>query len=190
VIRALEALPPPTGGDDDATVWPLEQLVDHVVETHHAYVRSAIPTIGRYLAKLIEVHGSRHPELAAVAERFATVAIELAQHMMKEERVLFPYVVELARRAERPSQAMSPFGSIENPIKMMEREHRDAAGELTAIRRLTDNYTAPADGCTTYCVAMAELERFERDLHRHVHLENNVMFPRAIALENGVDDRG
>jgi regulator of cell morphogenesis and NO signaling len=105
---------------------------------------------------------------------------------VKEERVLFPYVRDLVEHAhERCGGLVSPFGTVQNPIRMMEREHREAGDELQLIRALTSGYTAPADGCTTYRVCMAELHEFERDLHRHIHLENNVLFPKAIALEEG-----
>lgn len=191
VLRALDELTPAGGSADEATTWPLGRLIDHIVTTHHGYVRTSTPLIARYLNKLVEVHGVRHPELERVANHFATVGGELTQHMMKEEHVLFPYIRELGESAERScGRVMSPFGTVENPIRMMEREHREAADELQAIRELTNNYTAPDDGCTTYRVCMAELDRFEHDLHRHVHLENNVLFPRAIALESGSDDRG
>jgi len=183
VALALEALPPPDARDEgDVTCWPVERLIDHVVDTHHAYVRSALPTIGSYLARLVEVHGGRHPELMRVAQSFSEMSRGLVQHMMKEERVLFPYVRELASRRDDSSMP-SPFGTVENPIRMMEQEHREAGDEMRLIRDLTNGYSAPGDGCTTYRVCFAELERFERDLHRHVHLENNVLFPRAIELE-------
>jgi regulator of cell morphogenesis and NO signaling len=103
---------------------------------------------------------------------------------MKEEHVLFPYILELAARGRACGLAPSPFGTVENPIRMMEREHRDAADHLQIIRRLTAGFSAPADGCTTYEVCLAELADFERDLHRHVHLENNVLFPAAVRLES------
>jgi len=169
---------------DDVTAWSPSRLVEHIVETHHGYVRTALPLIARYLAKLLEVHGGRHPELAEVRVAFARIARDLEQHMMKEEQVLFPYICELAEREESCGRMPSPFGTVENPILMMEREHRAAADDLRTVRELTDNYTAPADGCTTYAVCFAELARFEADLHRHVHLENNVLFPAAIALES------
>ncbi|MBI3492569.1 MAG: iron-sulfur cluster repair di-iron protein [Acidobacteria bacterium] len=187
VIRALNALPPPATVDDDVTRWPLERLIDHILVTHHAYVRSALPAIARYLEKLHEIHGARHPELTRIATIFEQVIGDLEQHMFKEEQILFPYVRDLARQflqAGQPSGAgVSPFGTVENPIRMMEREHREAADELRLIRELTNGYTPPADGCTTYTVCMAELAQFERDLHRHVHLENNVLFPKAVELE-------
>ncbi len=185
VERALEALPPlaDRGEADDVTSWPLDRLVDHIVSTHHTYVRSALPTISAYLARLVEVHGERHPELARIADVFAHMGRDLWQHMMKEERVLFPYIRELAAPPDN-GPLPCPFGTVENPIRMMEREHRDAGDELRLIRELTGGFVAPADGCTTYRVCFVELEQFERDLHRHVHLENNVLFPRAVDLEH------
>lgn len=189
VIRALDALPPAIDHEADVTEWPLERLIDHIVSVHHAYVRSALPAIARYLAKLEEVHGARHPELARVAAGFDRMRFDLEQHMLKEERVLFPYVCDLAARGDTCGQSRSPFGTVENPIRMMEREHRDAADGLRTIRELTNDYAAPADGCATYAVCMSELARFERDLHRHVHLENNVLFPKAVALEDAICGR-
>ena len=184
VEAALESLPADSR-DDEANSWPLSRLIDHIVTKHHAYVRATMPAIHQYLEKLVAVHGVRHPELEQVAATFETIERDLSQHLIKEERVLFPYVRELESRAAACGRGVSPFGSVENPIRMMEREHRDAADELHEIRALTHAYTAPDDGCATYRVCMAELENFERDLHRHVHLENNVLFPRAIALEHG-----
>lgn len=184
VIRALDTLPPAASDAAEVAAWPVKRLIDHIVTTHHAYVRAAMPIIASYLARLEEAHGSRHPELSRVRARFSDVSRELSQHMMKEEQVLFPYVAELATRGERFGRTPSPFGSVENPIRMMEREHQAAADGLRAIRALTAGYSAPADTCITYAVCMAELAQFESDLHRHVHLENNVLFPAAIALES------
>jgi len=181
VIRALDALPPAANADDNVGAWSVARLIDHIVTTHHAYVREALPRIARHLATLEEVYASRYPDIARVRARFEAVAAELTIHMVKEEQVLFPYVVELASRG--CGRGPSPFGTVENPIRMMEREHRDAADGLWAIRELTHGYSAPPDGCLTYTVCMAELARFEANLYRHVHLENNVLFPKAIALE-------
>jgi regulator of cell morphogenesis and NO signaling len=190
VTSALDALTASSDKDDDATQWPTARLIDHIVSIHHESVRSAVPTIERYLAKLEGVHGARHPELSRIRVYFEQIGADLTQHMVKEEQVLFPYVRELAAREETCGMARSPFGTVENPIHMMEREHREVADGLRLIRELTLGYAAPADGCSTYAVCMAELTRFERDLHQHVHLENNVLFPRAIELEHemcGVD---
>jgi regulator of cell morphogenesis and NO signaling len=187
VVRALDALAPAAEDDADVTRWGLGRLIDHIVSAHHGYVRSSSPIIQRYLAKLAEVHGARHPELPRVAACFDKLSHDLAQHMRKEEEALFPYVRALATGSAGDRDVPPPFGTVENPIRMMEREHREAADELRLIRELTDGYVAPADGCQTYNVCMAELQRFERDLHRHVHLENNILFPKAVALENGDD---
>ena len=183
VKRALDALPPAADARDDVTSAPLEQLIDHIVATHHAYVRSALPTIAHYLEKLVEAHGARHPELARVLAVFHNLRADFEQHLIKEEQVLFPYVRDLATTTRPCGVSMSPFGTVENPIRMLEREHLEAGDEMREIRELTDGYEVPADGCATYAVCMAELSRFERDLHRHVHLENHVLFPRAIELE-------
>jgi regulator of cell morphogenesis and NO signaling len=183
VVHALDVLPPTFEMEDDVTRWPIPRLIDFIVSTHHAYVRSSMPIIARYLTKLEEVHGSRHPELSRVAVYFDQVRGDFEQHMLKEEQVLFPYVRELAERSDSCDRTQSPFGTVENPIRMMEREHREAADALRMIRELTLGYTAPEDGCATYAVCMAELQRFERDLHRHVHLENNVLFPAAVEIE-------
>jgi regulator of cell morphogenesis and NO signaling len=179
VEQALEQLHAVDAGDE-ASRWPVARLVDHIVRTHHDYVRGAVPRIAGYLTKLNGVHGARHPELAQVAAEFDTLGKDLLQHMRKEEHVLFPYVRELEGPV-RPGP--SPFGTVENPIRMMEREHEEAGSQLREMRRLTGDYTAPADGCATYRVCFEELAHFERDLHRHVHLENNVLFPRAVQLE-------
>jgi regulator of cell morphogenesis and NO signaling len=143
-----------------------------------------IPVLEAHVGKILAVHGERHPELHAIAQNVGTVTAELNDHMVKEERILFPYIrmlvdAEAAHRAPEPP----PFGSIANPIAMMEREHLSAGDALFAVRRLSNGYVPPADGCTTYRVTLTELEEFELDLHRHVHLENNILFPRAIALE-------
>ena len=183
LLRELDALPP-ASADDDVTEWPLDRLIDHVLSCHHTYARSAMPVIAKHLARLEAVHGQRHPELTRIAAYFGQVTLDLEQHMRKEEHLLFPYVKELSiLRATGQALASSPFGTVENPIRMMEREHVEAADGLRLIRELTSGYATPADGGDTYGVCMAELDRFERDLRRHVHLENNVLFPRTVALE-------
>jgi regulator of cell morphogenesis and NO signaling len=186
VVDALIALPPTIEAEEDITRWPVPALIDFIVSTHHAYVRSSMPRIARYLTKLEEVHGSRHPEISRVAAYWDQMRGDLEQHMLKEEQVLFPYVRDLAEHSDSCGRTQSPFGTVENPIRMMEREHREVSGALRIIRELTRGYRAPEDGCTTYAICMAELQSFERDLHRHVHLENDVLFPVAVELEQPV----
>ncbi|HWK09368.1 MAG TPA: iron-sulfur cluster repair di-iron protein [Vicinamibacterales bacterium] len=183
VKAALDALPAAGPSDDrDVTRWPLDRLADHIVNTHHAYVRAALPAIARHLAKIVEVHGARHPELPRIETAFTQIARDLLQHMLKEERVLFPYIRQLARHNSE-MRMPSPFGTVENPIRMMEREHRQAGDEMHLIRALTNGFVPPSTACATYRVTFDELALFERNLHRHVHLENNVLFPRAVDLE-------
>ncbi len=182
--QLFEAAPP---GADAASAMELDALINHIVSVHHAYVARMIPVIYAHTQKVASVHGLRHPEVVKIAEHFAAVAEELMQHMKKEEMILFPYIRRLAaaKRSKMP-MAPSPFGSITNPIAMMEREHANAGDGLYQIRDLSSNYQPPADACTTYQVSFRELEEFERDLHRHVHLENNILFPAAVELEQSL----
>src|SRR5262249_61368677 len=133
---------------------------------------------------VVAVHGAGHPELAAVQRTFTGLANELTGHMMKEEMVLFPYIekLEQAKRSGKPVPLAS-FGSISNPVHMMELEHESAGKALEAIRTLTSSYTPPESACFSYKTLYSALKEFEVDLHEHVHLENNILFPRAISLE-------
>lgn len=185
VVGALEAIGPSTSASEmpDAS-WSVPDLVRHIVDRHHAYVRAQLPVIAGHLARLRQVHAETHPELATVERRFAQVADELRLHLVKEEDILFPFIRALAASAtggEPPPPNM--FGTVGNPIRMMELEHQSAGKELDVMRALTGNFTCPADGCPTFGVCMEELEAFDRDLRTHVHLENNVLFPKALALE-------
>ncbi|HEY3381718.1 MAG TPA: iron-sulfur cluster repair di-iron protein [Vicinamibacterales bacterium] len=164
--------------------WDLDFLANYIVSNHHAYVRQAIDTIGAHTRKVADVHGGHHPEVKEIAAAFAAIAAEMAQHMLKEERMLFPYIGQLAAAARvRTAPSPAPFGSVANPIRMMEAEHQSAGDTMATIRRLSGDYTLPADACTTFKVTYQELQAFEADLHRHVHLENNILFPKALALE-------
>ena len=188
ILHALEALRPEEAAKDDIASWPLDRLIAHILETHHVYMRESIPVISRYLEKLVSVHGARHPELNRIENAFGQMGRDLGPHLMKEEHVLFPYIAELLAWAEarEGGPRSSPFGSVGNPIRMMEREHEEVGTEMRLIRELTSDFTPPDDGCATYRVCFSELLRFEQDLHRHVHLENNVLFPRALALEESL----
>jgi regulator of cell morphogenesis and NO signaling len=167
--------------------WDLGFLGDYIVNVHHTYVREAIPTLYEYTTKVARVHGGRHPEVVEVAKHFVNIANELEAHMPKEERVLFPFIKQMVEAKKSGVKIDRPaFGSIQNPINMMEMEHEAAGGELEAIRNLTNDYTLPADACATYRVMFSKLQEFEEDLHRHIHLENNVLFPKALELEKEV----
>jgi regulator of cell morphogenesis and NO signaling len=164
--------------------WDLPTLVTYIVSNHHSYVRQAIPALLTHTKKVAAVHGETHPEMVEVAALFDGVADEMRSHMEKEERILFPFINALAEadREGRPAP-LTPFGTIANPIHMMEMEHESAGGAMARINELTRGYQAPDDACTTYRVTLQELDAFERDLHAHVHLENNILFPKALALE-------
>ena len=168
------------------TSWEPDFLINYIEANHHTYVRSAIDTILPHTRKVAEKHGATHPEVVEIARIFEAVAQELAHHMMKEEHILFPYIRDLAAqsRAGRPVPP-SPFGTVRNPIRMMEMEHESAGSAMRRIRKLSAQFAPPADACATYRVTYQELQEFERDLHQHIHLENNILHPRAIALESG-----
>jgi regulator of cell morphogenesis and NO signaling len=159
-------------------------LVDHIVAHHHTYIRMTAPLIRQHLSKVVARHGSRHPELSAIASQFDALADELRLHMLKEERVLFPYITALSQAVDHDAPAPSDiFGSVQNPIRMMEVEHQEAGEGMAAIHALSSGYTPPEDACNTYRLVYKELDAFEKDLHLHVHLENNVLFPKAVELE-------
>lgn len=184
VIDELNSLGPKPDHGSQAGWLDLSSLIQHIVTNHHRYVREHQPILQGWLDKLVSRHGTRHPELGEIRAVFAALSAELLQHMAKEENILFPYIEMLwaARSAGRTPEP-SPFGTIANPIRSMENEHQHAGDLLARLRSLTGDYRPPADGCTTYGVCFAELARFEADLHQHVHLENHILFPRAMALE-------
>ena len=171
----------------DTTDWSkasLGSLSEHIVSQHHEYVKSELPRLGSLAKQVVAKHGPHHPELAEIQSALQTLDQELTQHLAKEEMVLFPYITQLElSRANGGANPHSCFGAVANPIGMMTQEH-DAAGELLLqLRQLSNHYTAPEDACPTYHAFMNGLKEFEQDLHQHIHLENNILFPRAIALE-------
>lgn len=168
----------------DYKSWSLDLLATYIEKTHHKYVQSKIPVLRQYLAKLCKVHGERHPELLEINTEFLKVSEELLQHMMKEEQILFPQIKRMVAHMDNNTQMeRAHFGTVKNPISMMEHEHDNAGEIFRTIAKLTDNYTPPADACNTYKVTFSMLDEFEKDLHLHIHLENNILFPGAIKLE-------
>lgn len=160
----------------------LSQLVDYIVATHHSYVKQEMPQIQSYLERVASKHGDRHPEMRKVAKIFAAVKEEMEEHMQKEERILFPRIKEAEKQSSDPDKIKLNISYLQSPIYMMEEEHDHAGAALAEIRELTGNYNPPADACTTYRLCFAALQAFETDLHQHVHLENNMLFPKAIGL--------
>lgn len=185
VVSAIDKLGPRMGTDERREWASPEDLTRHIVDRHHRYVREMSPVISAWLTKIRQRHGARHPELEAVSDAFEALTADLSVHMLKEEHVLFPYVNALAR-AERTHDepVTAPFGTVRQPVRLMEDDHRLAGALMARIRLLTNDFQAPDDACRTYTLCCAELARFERDLHRHIHLENHVLFPRAIELED------
>jgi regulator of cell morphogenesis and NO signaling len=163
---------------------PLPEVIDHIVDGHHAYTRAAIARLGPLIEKVGGRHGAGHPELARVATAFFELAAEIGPHMAREEIVLFPYIRALASPGGRP--ATPPFQTVRNPVRMMMMQHDRAAELLAEIRGASRNFATPADGCGSYAALYAGLRELRLDLLTHVSLENNILFPRAIALENTV----
>jgi regulator of cell morphogenesis and NO signaling len=190
VLQALEQgnkAGPATGTAlPDFAIGKLADLVEHILATHHAYVKQEMPRLHQLLNKVVAVHGNGHPELAEIQQTFRGMSDELASHMMKEEHVLFPYIVDLENAVTTGRARPRPaFGSVSSPVHMMELEHESAGAALKAISTLSANYTPPESACFSYKTLYSALQQFEADLHQHVHLENNILFPRAIAMENG-----
>jgi regulator of cell morphogenesis and NO signaling len=175
--RSVSFAPP-----SDWNARPLPEVIDHIVDGHHAYTRAAIARLGPLIEKVTARHGAGHPELARVATAFFDLAAELGPHMAREEIVLFPYIRALASPGARP--APPPFQTVRNPVRMMMMQHDRAAELLAEIRTASRDFATPDDACGSYAALSAGLRELRLDLLAHVSLENNVLFPRAIALED------
>lgn len=162
----------------------LDHLIDHIINTHHKYINEALPLLDEFSTKVARVHGDAHPEVIEITDHYQAVADELRMHMHKEETILFPYIRQIAV-AKRNNESLPPppFGTVSNPINMMEMEHDSAGNKLAVIKELSNDHTPPVDACNTYRVLYGKLKEFEEDLHQHIHLENNILFPKAIKLE-------
>ncbi|MCK6616342.1 MAG: iron-sulfur cluster repair di-iron protein [Cyclobacteriaceae bacterium] len=165
--------------------WELDFLADYIINNHHSYVTGAIPFLEELSRKVSHVHGDFHPELLEIEQHIRAVIEELTMHMPKEEIILFPYIKELVQAKKLGTPVTPPpFGTIANPIRMMEAEHITAGGAMEAIEKLSNRFTPPPDACMSYSVLFAKLKEFQQDLHQHIHLENNILFPKAIKLES------
>jgi|SRR5581483_11326293 len=189
VLDSLEMAEQAARADQKERDWqvePLAEVIAHINSTHHKYTREEIARLRPLLDKVYSVHGKNHSELEQVRASFQGLAQELTTHMMKEEMVLFPYIVRMEEAVIQKEPVLPPpFGSVENPVAMMMHEH-DAAGEaLRTMRQASAGYTPPGDACISYQTLCKALADFEADLHQHIHLENNILFPRAVAMERG-----
>lgn len=189
ISELIEVMEQKTEGDIDFKAFPIDLLADYVEKTHHRYIEQRVPEITPFLSKVARVHGNNHPELIVIEQLFNESAQELAAHVKKEELMLFPYIRKMVKSSlgdgKRPRTALR---SASEYIQQMEEEH-DAEGErFRRIAELTDNYTPPADACKTYIVTFNMLKEFEEDLHRHIHIENNILFPKSVELERQLSE--
>lgn len=187
VLGMLEVASQPAAQPNDTIDFQrisVPELVTHILDTHHVFTKQEITRLELLTQKVISAHSQNHPELNKVGSLFTQLGAELTPHMFKEERVLFPYILGLVRAGvENLRPPFAPFGTVNNPVRTMMREHENAGEILRELRAVTSDYTTPADGCISYRTLYEALEAFEKDLHQHIHLENNILFPRAIELE-------
>ncbi|WP_410073445.1 iron-sulfur cluster repair di-iron protein [Barnesiella intestinihominis] len=184
VQKELENTPSSAHGNIDFTNWPIDLLIDYILKIHHRNIRSHGPELLHLLDKVCNVHGDRHPELYKIRTLFHDSLESLYSHLDKEELVLFPYIYEMFKaREEHKHLPDFHCGSIEAPISVMLSEHEAEGERFQHINRLTQNYTVPKDACNSYRLAFDRLKSFEKALHQHIHLENNIVFPRAIEME-------
>ncbi len=166
--------------EENCGAMPLDELTDHIVERHHAYLRRELPRLNQLAGKVLNAHGAKAPHLASLVETLHALTQELACHMKKEETILFPVIRQMA---QSPGLPFMPFGSLANPINAMEAEHDEAGGGLGRMAELTDDFTPPDWACNTYRALLDGLHELEQDLHQHIHKENNILFPKAIGEE-------
>jgi regulator of cell morphogenesis and NO signaling len=187
VLASLEQASEPAVATEKEQNWdakPLAALIVHIQNTHHQFTREEIARLGPLFEKVCSVHGAKHPELLQCYGAFQSLAQELSTHLMKEEMVLFPYIARMeAAVAANESRVPAPFGSVQNPVSMMEHEHDSAGNALRIMRQASNGYSTPTDSCISYQTLYKALVAFEADLHQHIHLENNILFPRAVAME-------
>ncbi len=188
VTQALEAAGNGEQPGEETTDWslqPLASLMNHIVEKHHIFCRQEVARLEPLLQKVVQVHEAAHPELRRIRELFSGLRKELLMHLDKEEMTLFPYISRMEESVARGVPfPRPPFGTVQNPVRMMVLEHDNAGAALHEMRRLSSGYHLPPDACNSYRVLYDGLKSFESDMHLHVHLENNILFPRAVAMED------
>lgn len=191
VLRSLEAARTETQSETSATDWSRESLanlINHIVQKHHTFCRQEVSRLEPLLAKVSAVHGVNHPEVHLLKSVFSGLSKELSRHLVKEEQTLFPYIAKMEEAVSRRMPfPRPPFGTVQNPVQMMVLEHDNAGAALREMRKLSGDYQLPADACGSYSALYEGMKSFESDMHQHVHLENNVLFPRAVAMEDSIN---
>jgi regulator of cell morphogenesis and NO signaling len=163
----------------------LTELINYILDKHHVFTKEEMTRLDALTEKVCSVHGQNHPELLSVKALFQSLCEDLRPHMFKEEQVLFPYIIRLEEASERKQMPPpTPFGTVRNPVRMMMMEHDVAGDLLRELREVSSGYQTPADACISYRTLYQALEALEQDLHRHIHLENNILFPRAVEMES------
>lgn len=189
ISELKEATSEKNQGEIDFKSFPLDLLADYIEKTHHRYIDSKIPEITPYLEKIVSVHGDNHTELFEVERLFKESAGDLSAHLIKEELMLFPYIRQLVKaQISGGKKPVTKMGDAAEYIALMEDDHNVEGERFRTISELTDNYNPPADACNTYKVTFSLLQEFEENLHRHIHLENNILFPKSIALNEAITD--
>ena len=187
VAKALELALALPAEPEQPEHMSIPQLVDHIIDTHHVFTRRELFRLSALMDKVSSKHGERHRELFKLKNLFTALSDDLLLHLKKEEAVLFPYVQELARAKEKSALPMiAPFGSVEHPVGMMETEHEEAGSILSQMRQVTNDYKTPEGACPSFTALYFSLEELDKDLHRHIHLANNILFPQAVELEAAV----
>ena len=187
IIGELESSNINSISQENYSEWNIDFLADYIVSTQHQYVRKNLPIIKDFLEKTVDKHSSNHPELIIVQKNYNQAYNELIPHMQKEEQILFPYIKQMIKMKElNRKMNESRFGTVRNPISMMEQEHEMAGALFKNIREISKNLTPPEDACKTYQVTYSMINEFEENLHFHIHLENNILFPKAIKLEEEI----
>jgi len=187
LIDELKGLENEKSSFNDYNNWELDFLIDFIENTHHKYVEENIPLLKQYGNKVAKVHGHHYTELLEIKKLIHEVSDELTLHMKKEELMLFPFIKKMVNANKLGTTVQAPpFGTVNNPIQMMEEEHDNAGSVFKRISELTNNYQTPDGACNTFKALYSKLEEFESDLHQHVHLENNILFPKSKKLEKTI----
>lgn len=184
-LAEAEQIQMPGGKTTDFQAASLTELITYILDMHHVFTRAEMVRLDALIEKVCSVHGQNHQELLRVKSLFKILCEDLGPHMAKEERVLFPYIIKLEEAALQKETSPAPaFGTVKNPVRMMMLEHETVGSLLCDLRDASAEYSVPADGCISYRTLYQALGEFEQDLHQHIHLENNILFPRAIEMEN------